>query len=243
MTTEINHRPADGGARLTAAVVIAALIVTLLTLAGCSGDPRTWFHRDPPTAAAEPDAQRDARLGFTAEADAGCEAIERGYVSPAMVPEVATGAGAFVRATAGKARLPAPTWTVDRLSGDPVAYRKAGESAERTAKGTQLWFWMKVAGGIALPVVLAFAKGIPGLGGILGGFAELAWAAYAPQKTKQAEEAQGVLASHTTNVLKMVQAVVPPNDLRSAISHLPPEVVEAAKVHGIDLTAPATGTT
>ncbi len=223
--TEAYGKPVDGALRLTALVMAVAALVALLALTGC-------HDRKPPAASTpEPAALLDA-----ADAGAGCEAIARGYVAPAMIPEAATGAGAFARATAGKVSLPAPEWTVERVAADPVAYRKAGESAERAAKGTQLWFWLKVAGGCALPVVLAFAKGIPGLGGVLGGFAELAWNAYAPTATKQSEEAQAVLASHTTNVLRMVKAVVPTNELRDAISRLPAGVVEAAKTHGIDLT-------
>lgn len=226
----------DNTFRLVAVLLALAVIVALLAAAGCSGDPRTWFQRDPkPAATGEPPAQLEARVGFAAEAAAGCEAIARGYIAPSAIAEAATGAGAFVRATAGKVRLPAPAWTVDRIATDPVAYRKAGEAAERTANGTQVWFWLKVAGGVALPVVLALAKGLPGLGGVLGGFAELAWHAYAPKATKQDEEAQATLASHTTNVLKMVQAVLPPNDLRAAIEHLPPEVVAAAQRQGIVL--------
>lgn len=207
---------------LTAAVCIVAIVV------GCSADPRTWFHRDKPEA--PPTAAQVAAAGFAAEAGAGCEAIARGYVQPDFLPEVATGAGGFVRATAGKARIPAPTWTVDRIASEPTAYRQAGEKAERVANGTQLAFVLK-AGAIALGgIVLALGRSgiLPGPWGML---ANAGFSLIAPYRDRKTDEAAHGLLAHVSAAF--AGPTLPPDQaaaVSALLATLPPKVAAAMTV-------------
>jgi hypothetical protein len=205
-----------------------------LLLAGCGG-------RAPAT---QVEAERVQQV---AEADAGLVAA-KSALGASMTPQAADildGAAAWARATAGEVKIPASSWTPERIVAAPADYRRAGEAAERKANGTQVWFWLKVVGGavgtVLLPLIATvLGKELPIAGPIIARWIGFAWEMGASKATKQEDEARTILASHTSQVLELAMAALPPSEVQRLSRGLPPEVVDAAQRIGIALPSART---
>jgi hypothetical protein len=216
-------------------VAIALILgVLALSLQGCGSS------RAPVTKAEE------RRATNVAEAVAGVDAV-RGNLGALMPPDIAAildGSAAFTRATAEDLQVPAPTWTPARILASPADYRHAGEAAERQANGTRWWFLAKVVGGTLFSVFGTFAlaclsKELPVIGPMVGPllsrFVEGLWQGGTPSEQRQIDDARTTLAAHTSTVLEVAAAALPPGEAAKAVAHLPPEVVDAARLIGIPL--------
>lgn len=210
------------------------LLLICWTVTGCGGRaPANQLEAD--------------RVQLTAESDAGTAAAKI-VLGAAMTPQIADildGSAAFARATAGEVTIPAATWTPAKIVAAPADYRRAGEAAERKANGTQVWFWLKVVGGAVgtalLPLVATIlGKELPIAGPLIARWVEFAWQRGASKATKQEDEARTILAGHASGILEVAAAVVTPDELRIGLTHVPPEVVEAARRLGISLPSAPT---
>ncbi len=211
-------------------IFLAVILLTICWLmAGCGGRaPANQVEAD--------------RVQQVAEADAGLVAA-KSALGASMTPQAADildGAAAWARATAGETRIPAATWTPQKIVAAPADYRRAGEAAERKANGTQVWFWAKVIGGalgtVLLPLVATvLGKELPIAGPIIAKWIEFAWQRGASKATKQEDEARTILASHVSSVLEIAFLALPPGDAQRMAGPLPPEVADAAKRLGITM--------
>jgi hypothetical protein len=224
---------------VVAFLACALALLSLFALPGCGG-------RAPATKAEQRQTQNvaDAKAGMAVLRDLLPPDVQRliGPVITTQFDDIVAGASAFAEASAGDLQVPASTWTPAKIAANPAEYRRAGQSALRTAQGTQVWFWFKVIGGGIGSVALSFglavlSKELPGIGPVIGTLAEGLWQRLTPAATKEEDEARTILAGHASSVLEVAAAALPPGEAQRAVAKLPPEVVEAAARIGIALPA------
>lgn len=178
--------------------------MALAILAGCSSD----------------------RAQVAADSRAGIQAVKAAYAAGAATADVLTildGIDARLPAVAevNSAKWPSPVMTPEAIQKEPKKY-----AADAPPEPPASWLpeALVVAGGIALIGLRVAGPFIPAVGGLVEAAANVAWAAMATRKQKDADKAKDIAhaaAFELSPVLAQIQALPPgtlPPVIESALS-------------------------